>query len=311
MSSLIARIAPHAPSQNAWFAPAAPLSGGSLPHLPEEAPTMDTDQPIIQDAFAATATERPGTRSLGRAIKLMRVVASRPQFGWRLSDLAVACELDKATVHRMLACMVEERLVMQRAADRHYLPGPLMHELGLALPDHQLFQRRAEVLLEAFARRMRGIAVLLLRSGNEHVCSVRQGQLPLTGSVLYPGARRPLFTTAGGVAILQTLDAAQARAVLLDNVAQEVARCGSGRLAALHRMRERSDRHGFGVNLGDVVPGIHAFASPVRGADGQAFAALCLLGTPELYGEQHLAQLRGELEAAAAELGTEARAFNL
>ncbi len=76
MSSLIARIAP---SQNAWFAPAAPLSGGPPPHLPEEAPPMDIDQPTLQDA--PSATERPGTRSLGRAIKLMRVVASRPQFG--------------------------------------------------------------------------------------------------------------------------------------------------------------------------------------------------------------------------------------
>ncbi|EJL72311.1 transcriptional regulator [Variovorax sp. CF313] len=272
---------------------------------------MDIEQ-LAPDATATYTTfERPGTRSLGRAIKLMRVVASRPQFGWRLSDLAVACDLDRATVHRMLACMVEERLVAQRASDRHYLPGPLMHELGLALPDHAQFQRRAEVTLDAFARRMRGVAVLLLRSGNEYVCSVRQGQLPLTGSVLYPGSRRPLFTTAGGVAILQTLHARQAREILLDNVAQEVARCGTERLAALQRMRERSDHHGFGVNLGDVVPGVHAVASPVRGSDGEAFAALCLLGTPELYGEERLPQLRIELDAAATGLSLEARRLNL
>jgi len=269
---------------------------------------MDVDQ-LAPPAIASS--ERTGTRSFGRGIKLMRMVAARPQFGWRLSDLSVACDLDRATVHRMLACMIEERLVVQRASDRHYLPGPLMYELGLALPEHMQFQRHAEAAVDSFARRMGGVAVLLLRSGNEYVCSVRAGALPLTGSVLYPGTRRPLFTAAGGVAILQTLPADELRAVLLDNVAQEIARCGTSRLAALQRMRERSDRHGFAVNLGDVVPGVHAFAVPVRGAGGSVFAALSLLGTPDLYGEARLLSVRDELVAAADALGAEARTFNI
>ncbi len=273
-------------------------------------PAFDLDE-LAQQSPAAGAGERPGTRSLGRVTRLMRMVASRPQFGWRLSDLAAACDLDRATVHRMLAFLVEERLVEQRAADRHYLPGPLMFELGLALPDHMRFQRRAETVVGAFGRRLGGIGVLLLRSGNEYVCSVRAGSLPLNGSVLYPGNRRPLFTSAGGVAILQTLPADEMRAVLLDNVAQEVARCGTERLAALQRMRERSDRHGFGVNLGDVVPGIHAFAVPVCGTAGNTVASVGLLGPPDLYGERDVNRLRDELQATGALLAEELRKLNM
>ena len=267
---------------------------------------MDTLQ-LTPPRQPAVGQERPGTRSLTRGIRLMRMIASRPQFGWRLSDLAAACDLDRATVHRMLACMTEERMVVQRAADRHYMPGPLMYELGLALPDQVQFQLRAEAMLQVFARRLGGIAVLLLRSGNEYVCSVRAGALALSGSVLYPGARRPLFTAAGGVAIFQTLAPDEAHAVLLDNVAQEVARCGTGRLAALQKMRERSDRHGFGVNLGDVLPGVHAFAVPVRAADGSTVASLSLLGTPELYGEPRIDELHRELDAMAVALSAEVR----
>jgi DNA-binding IclR family transcriptional regulator len=258
----------------------------------------------------SAAAVRPGTRSLARLITLMRMVASRPQFGWRLCDLAASCQLDRATVHRMLACLVAERLVERRQEDRHYLPGPLMFELGLALPEHLQFQRRAEEALAAFARRMGGAAVLLLRSGNEYVCSVRMGE-PLKGSVLYPGTRRPLFTSAGGVAILQTLGEREQRAVLADNVAQEVARCGLGRLPALQRMRERSERHGFGVNLGDVVPGVHAFAVPVWGSDGEAFASLSLLGTPEMHGEPHVQALREALSETAQGLSEQARRLQL
>ena len=58
---------------------------------------------IPQHLLTHEAVHRSGTRSLSRALKLARVVASRPVMGWRLADLAVACDLDRGTVHRMLA----------------------------------------------------------------------------------------------------------------------------------------------------------------------------------------------------------------
>jgi DNA-binding IclR family transcriptional regulator len=138
------------------------------------------------------------------------------------------------------------------------------------------------------------------------VCAAREGLLARSGSVIYPGTRRPLFTAAGGVAILQALPVAEARAVLVDNVAQEIARCGTSRLAGLQRMRERSDRHGFGVNLGDVVPGIHAVAVPVRDAHGRVFASLSLLGTSAQFGEPDLPALHDALRDCAQRLEDEA-----
>lgn len=53
----------------------------------------------------------------------------------------------------------------------------LMYELGLALPDRVQFVSRAEAIVQAFARRLGGVALLLLRSGNEYVCAVRAGKL--------------------------------------------------------------------------------------------------------------------------------------
>ncbi|OZI22559.1 IclR family transcriptional regulator [Bordetella genomosp. 7] len=258
-----------------------------------------------------TAPDRTGTQSLGRGIKLMRMIATRPDFGWRLSDLAAACKQDKGTVHRMLACLVEERLVVQRPVDRRYLPGPLMYELGLALPARVQFQRRAESLLQSFTRRMGGIALLLLRSGSEYVCSVRAGTLQLSGLMVQAGTRRPLFTSVGGVAIIQTLPPEEARQVLLSNVAQEIAGHGTMRLHGLQKMQERSDRHGWGVNLGDVVQGVHAFAVPVRYASGGAFAAVCLIGTPEQYGQARLPELHEALLSIAGALESEAHKFSI
>jgi DNA-binding Lrp family transcriptional regulator len=46
-------------------------------------------------------------------------------------------------------------------------------------------------------------ALLMLRSGFEYVCSVRAGLARLPGLMVDQGTRRPLFSSAGGVAILQ------------------------------------------------------------------------------------------------------------
>ncbi len=247
-----------------------------------------------------------GTQSLIRGIKLLRVLATRGEMGWRLSDLAAACGLDKGTAHRMLASLVKERMVQQRPGDRRYLPGPLLYELGLSLPGHHEFQAAAEAHLGGMAQRMRGTALLLLRSGFEYVCSVCAGPARLPGLMVEKGTRRPLFTSVGGVAILQTLPEEEAAAVLQNNIDQEVAKRGDARLAALERMRQRSIRHGFGVNLGDVVGGIHAFAVPVVAVDGKAFAALCLMGTAEGLPPDRLDAIHAELERMARILEADA-----
>ena len=247
-----------------------------------------------------------GTQSLTRSIKLMRVLATRGDLGWRLSDLAAACDLDKSTVHRMLASLIKERLVQQRTGDRRYLPGPLLYELGLSLSGHHQFHAAAEMHLGSLTRRMNGTSLLLLRSGFEYVCSVYAGPARLPGLMVEKGTRRPLFTSVGGVAIMQTLSDAEAGEVLQNNLEQEMAKRGGGRLGALEQMRRRSARHGFGVNLGDVVVGLHAFAVPVFAPGRKAFAALCLMGPSDRFPQDGLGAVRDELERVARVLETDA-----
>ncbi|RYX97815.1 MAG: MarR family transcriptional regulator [Comamonadaceae bacterium] len=237
-----------------------------------------------------------GTQSLTRSIRLLRLVATRGEIGWRLSDIAAACGLDKGTAHRILASLVKERLVQQRPGDRRYLAGPLLYELGLSLPGHHDFQRAAEWHLGVLSKRMNGTALLLLRSGTEYVCSVCTGPSRLPGLMVEQGTRRPLFTSVGGVAILMSMDPLEAAEVLRANIERELATRGDARLAALGRMRDRSAGHGYGVNLGDVVPGIHAFAVPLQSPDGNAFAALCIMSTVEHFPEARMQEIRAELD---------------
>jgi DNA-binding IclR family transcriptional regulator len=65
-------------------------------------------------------------------------------------------------------------------------------------------------------------------------------------------------------------------------------------------------RHGFGVNLGDVVAGLHTFAVPLHGPDGKVFAALCLMGTANQFPEARIEEIHAELTRAAQALEAEA-----
>lgn len=250
-----------------------------------------------------------GTQSIERALRILRELAARGEFGWRLSDLAARCEVDKGTAHRVLSCLVRERFVQQRAVDKHYFPGPMLYELGLSLPGYAAFQQACERRLAKFAVQTEAIAWLMLRSGNEYVCAVREGALELRGLMVHVGTRRPLFTSVGGIAILQTLPALEAENILRDNVQQETVQRGDGRMDALRTMRDRSQRHGFGVNLGDVAPGVHAFAVPVCGDNGHAVAAVCLTGLPEQFGEERIPELHQALREVAAGVQSDARQF--
>jgi DNA-binding IclR family transcriptional regulator len=254
-----------------------------------------------------TVAKSTGTQSIERSLRILRELAVRGEFGWRLSDLAARCDIDKGTAHRVLNCLVRERFVQQRVGDKHYFPGPMLFELGLSMPGFSAFQQACDSRLRRFAAAHEAIAWVILRSGNEYVCSSRQGTLELRGLMVQLGTRRPLFTSVGGVAILQTLTAAETRDILADNEHQEIMQRGDARLDSLRRMRDRCREHGFGVNLGDVAPGVHAFSVPIRAGDGRAIGALCMCGTPEQFPESRVAEVQGLLRELVDEVEDDAR----
>lgn len=240
-----------------------------------------------------------GTQTVSRAVTLMKAVAARPQQGWRLVDLAAHCGYDKGSAHRMLAGLVQARLIGQRASDRHYVPGPLLFELGLSVPDLGAFSARSMAVLTRLSKSAPGVAFLYLRSDDDFVCAARAGPDTLKGLSIYPGTRRPLAVAAGGVALLLPLPATEQRRIIAANLRQ-IASFGAARQSAVQKMLRRSRRAGYGINLADVVPGIHAVGVPLFDATGQVFASLSLSGPP-----QSLPRTR--IDAVAALLHDEAR----
>ena len=220
---------------------------------------------------------RSGTQSIERAIHVLREITARSKFGWRPSDLAARCGLDRGTTHRILACLVRERLVQQRGSDRHYIPGPLIFEMSLAMPAYAGLRTACQPILARLARQLPGYALLCARSGAETVCIASAGIPAYLGTAFDVGTRRPLTATAAGVAILVALPAAEAEAIA-DHHLQRADTPSEPSRNALRRMWRRSQTLGYGVNLGFTARNVNAVGVPLRDADQRPFGSLALAG---------------------------------
>jgi DNA-binding IclR family transcriptional regulator len=247
---------------------------------------------------------RSGTQSLERAALLLRELAARGTLGWRLSDLARRCGLDKGTAHRMVACLVRERLARQRAADRRYVPGPLLFELSLALPAYPAFQASVQPHLDAAARKLRAHAFLCIRSGADFVCAANAGAPSTRGLTHEVGLRRPLAVSAGGAAILVALPGDEAARLVADNL-RRIEAAGEVRLRAVDRMLRRSRAHGFGIHLGDIVPRVNTYGVAIA-QGGAPLASISLAGRAEDLPTSRLPEIRAALDDAAQRISAEA-----
>ena len=223
---------------------------------------------------------RSGTQALERGMLILREIANRGHLGWQLSELSARCGLSKSTTHRLLTCLVRERMVRQLPGGHLYLPGPMLFELGLAaLPERGELQYVARNRLAALARQTSAVALLFFRSGDDFVCAVRVGTARLEAKALaiLPGTRRPLITAAGGVAILMAMPRVEALLTIERNF-KNLGDYNETEIAGLHRMCERSFAQGLAVNAGDILPRVNAIGMPLRDSSGVALGSIDLAG---------------------------------
>jgi DNA-binding IclR family transcriptional regulator len=241
-----------------------------------------------------------------RSILILREIANRGYLGWQLADLAARCGLSKTTTHRLLTCLVRERMVRQQPGGNLYLPGPMLFELGLAaLPERGELQYTARNRLTSLARQTSAVAFLFFRSGDDLVCAVRVGTARLEAKALaiLPGTRKPLVVAAGGVAILMAMPLVESKLTIERNFADLVDYTAS-EVAGMHRMIERSFAEGLAVSAGDVLPRVHAFGMPLREADGNVYGSIAIAGPSRRLPLERAAEYARMLRTIADELET-------
>jgi len=206
------------------------------------------------------AAARTGTQSIERAVRILREVAMRGPAGWELQELAVRCELNRPTVHRILRCLVDEGLVEQRAADKRYLLGPLNFELGLCVDSRTRLVDEIRTAVQRLARGLPGMAVLsVLRSGDDCVCVARAGRAASEAAALRVGRRVALLSRGSGVAVAAALAPNEARA-LCERSRRRLAHLGAEQLERAEALIRSGRRQGYVLTTGALWHGVHSLS---------------------------------------------------
>lgn len=248
------------------------------------------------------ATEK--TRSLSRAISILKVVARARSTGMQLATITRETGISKTTTIRLIQTLLEEGM-LERRTDGKYVLGAETHALSEGVGDYHDVTQQAAGPARRIAIACGDSAFLSVRSALHSICVIREdGGYPLKTHVLQPGTRLPLGVGAGGIAILAALDDDEIERCIEANGAEcEQRYPDDQRTQMLERVRECREK-GYAINRGSVVRESWAIGAMIRDHSGAPIAALTVAAVQSRLQPEREAKLGPWLmkEAASLEL---------
>lgn len=259
------------------------------------------DQPPMEPELAEdAATPVPGTQALTRGIALLTHVAESKE-PLRFVDLAAHARLSRPTVHRILAALVEARLLRLDPRNQTYRLGPRLFEMAHRVWDEFDLRAAAEPELERLVELAGETTRLGILDGDGVLYvdqrDAAQQAVRLTNRV---GGRVEAHASACGKAMLAQLDPA-GRARFLARL-EPLSAPAPGTLTdleALHRDLDLTAARGYAVSLQEQSEGVHAVAAAVLDHRARPLGAICIVGPAYRLPEQRLHELGREVIEAA------------
>jgi len=248
--------------------------------------------------------QRPtgGAQAVDRALGLLRLVASAPAEGLRLSDLAEASGLERATAHRLLASLVANELVDQDIVTKRYTLGLDFFAMAAAASNRYDLAEVSRTSLQTLSKQSGDTTMLCLRSGLNLVCvDVEMGSFPIKALPMDIGSRRPLGAGASGIAMLAALPDFEIDATLR-KVANRLAVAPGQEVARVQEQVAECRKLGYALVSDEPVGRIMGLAMTFTNRRGRPQGTLSINGIPERFAPDRLPSL---LEA----LHTHARAI--
>lgn len=239
----------------------------------------------------------PGTQAVARAVGLLKVF-SDAQPEWRLTDLARAAHLHKATAHRLLATLEQEGMVV-RDAGEHYRLGPEAIALGARAARASDLRALAAPELQSLAAANGETATLEVPVGGDMLILDEVAGGALLGAAPEVGMRWPIHATSTGKAFLALLPDARRREYLRARLSRHTDRTIVS-VPALEREFGRVRRKGFAVAAEELERGYLAVGAAVRDHDGRPVAAISLGGPRQRIPPARVEALGRAVHAAAS-----------
>ena len=251
------------------------------------------------------ATAAPaGTQAVARALSLLKAFSdARPE--WRLTELARAAHLHKATAHRLLAALEREGMVARDPTGDLYRLGPEAIALGARAvrANHLRAVSRAE--LEALAAATGETATLEVLVGGDMLILDEVLGRGLIGATASLGTRCQAHATSTGKAVVAALPQAERKEVLgsRTRLARHTDRTITS-AAALAREIAEVEHRGYATASEELERGYVAVGAAVCDHEGRPIAAVSVGGPTVRLPASRFPTLGRQVKAAAARISS-------
>jgi DNA-binding IclR family transcriptional regulator len=219
----------------------------------------------------------------------------------RFSEIVAAVDLPKATVHRILATLVERDFVRVTSGGVH-VPGPRILALAGIAFDRIDVSSVVQPYVDDLVRRVQCTVHVGVRSGDEVIYLVRTDSDKPYRMPSRVGAAIPLHSSAIGKTILAQLDD--------DAIVRFVNRAGLERrtartlttLEALQAEIAEIRRDGYAFDREENVPGVVCIGAPIRDHTGHCNYGLSISTLALEHTEDQLVAMSDDLLKTASDI---------
>ncbi|MGB3413725.1 MAG: IclR family transcriptional regulator [Microbacteriaceae bacterium] len=250
----------------------------------------------------------PGPVStLEKAMLCLRIIGSSSHGAMTATEITAGAAVPKATAHRVLKSLVEQKLLTFDANDKRYRLGPTILNLGLTALSQLDIPKIARPYLQKLARETLETTTLSMLQGDSRVYL---DQIPSTQEIKMTvplGMSFPLYAGASSKAILSAFTEQQL-AEYLEQVTMSPL-TSSTPLDPQSLMHEIEEIHalGYAVSRGERQADAASIAAPIMGSDGKVFGAISVSGPIQRfdrYGNRSIGRMvRESAVALSTEIG--------
>jgi len=237
-----------------------------------------------------------------RVAAILKAIGKAHRSGIRLIDLALATELNKSTLHRLLSGLCQAGLVEHNISSGLYYLSVEMFVLGVSAANRDALIDLASDHMRRLEHQTSDTVFLSIRAGSDAICVYRvEGRFPIKVLTLSIGDRRPLGVGAGSLALLAFHGDSDVEAIVERN-RESLSAYSAFSPADLFSLVEATRRRGYSFNDGRIIPEMCALGVPILGSDGRPLAAISLAAIRSRMQPERQGALVSLLSAEAREL---------
>jgi DNA-binding IclR family transcriptional regulator len=235
------------------------------------------------------------------AIRLLREFTNSPKLG--VSELARRLNLDRATVHRMLRTLYDERMIDQDPDTHLYRLGSGIIEIAQAFVLQYDIPELARSELEQLRDAIGETVALQVREGKEAVCiATAESRYPVRVAYVI-GERMPLHCTSSGFVFLASMTPTMRADALSGELRKYTARTVTQPEKIL-RAAATGLRAGYYIADETYHEGARTISAPILDAKGDTIAALTVAAPVQRLSSKDLLKISEPLLRAARTIST-------